>query len=57
MKKVFAILAVASLVTFASCKNAANETETEVILDEIALVDEDGDSEEVEEESAETPAK
>jgi len=36
MKRVIAILAAASLLAFASCKNAANEIENEAIIEETA---------------------
>jgi hypothetical protein len=52
MKKVFAILAVASFVSFGACKNAPKE---EVV--EVAICDADGDEEEVEEEEVEEAAK
>jgi len=53
MKKVFAILAAASFIAFASCNNAP-KNEEEFVCDEVVAVDE---VEEVEEEVEETPAK
>ncbi|MCL2682909.1 MAG: hypothetical protein FWE63_05425 [Bacteroidales bacterium] len=53
MKKVFAILAIASMVSFVACNNA-RKTDA-VVEDEIAIVDEDG--EEIAEEDVEEPAK
>ncbi|MDR0437860.1 MAG: hypothetical protein LBH22_06110 [Bacteroidales bacterium] len=55
MKKVFAIFAIASMMSFVACNNAP-KTDA-VVEDEMAIVDfEDGDEEIVEEE-VEEPAK
>ena len=56
MKKVFAILAIASFVSFAACKNNATQNE-ETIVDDVALVDCEDGNEEIIEEIEETPAK
>ena len=48
MKKVFALLAVVSVVGLTSCKNTVEETEIEntVFVEEVTTIDEDEDFEE-----------
>jgi hypothetical protein len=56
MKKVIALLAVVSMVSFAACNNAPKQEENEAIEIELTAADEDGGEEEVEE-VVETPSK